>query len=231
MNAKFFDLFPLSVFQDKVLLSPDEKKEIIEYIFKIEKETSNIKKNSKNDAWLGDAQGHEFLFKNSKMHKLSRLISEKIKNYVEMLNIDSKKLDFYFQRSWATITREAERIQPHAHVQSNISFAYYLLKPENSGDLRFTVEPPNEVSTGIFSHENIKLGLLKKIDMRNTPNADVHIKEDDIIIFPSKARHGTIPNQTKKPRISISGDITLMLKDSFGHEKLMPHYNKWQPFS
>ena len=193
MNAKFFDLFPLSVFQDKVLLSPDEKKEIIEYIFKIEKETSNIKKNSKNDAWLGDAQGHEFLFKNSKMHKLSRLISEKIKNYVEMLNIDSKKLDFYFQRSWATITREAERIQPHAHVQSNISFAYYLLKPENSGDLRFTVEPPNEVSTGIFSHENIKLGLLKKIDMRNTPNADVHIKEDDIIIFPSYLAHKVEP--------------------------------------
>ena len=30
MNAKFIDLFPLSVFQDKILLSQDEKKKISE---------------------------------------------------------------------------------------------------------------------------------------------------------------------------------------------------------
>ena len=120
---------------------------------------------------------------------------------------------------------------PHAHVQSNISFAYYLLKPENSGDLRFINESQNEIATGLFSHENVNMGLLKNVNLRNTPNTDFKIKEDDIIIFPSKTRHSTMPNQTKKPRISISGDITIMLKDSFGHEKLMPHYNKWQPFS
>ena len=50
--------------------------------------------------------------------------------------------------------------------------------------------------------------------MRNTPNADVHIKEDDIVIFPSKARHSTIPNQTQNPRISISGDITIISQNS-----------------
>lgn len=231
MSAKFFDLFPLSIFQDQILLSQDEKKEMIEYIFKIEKETSNINKINKSDAWLGDARGHEFIFKNPKMYKLANLISEKIKLYTEMLSINSDKLDFYYQRSWATVTRKAERIMPHAHVQSNISFAYYLLKPENSGDLRFINESQNEIATGLFSHENVNMGLLKNVNLRNTPNTDFKIKEDDIIIFPSKTRHSTIPNQTTKPRISISGDITIMLKDSYGHEKIMPHYNKWQPFS
>ena len=54
--------------------------------------------------------------------------------------------------------------------------------------------------------------------------------EGDIIIFPSKIKHATNSNITKNTRISISGDITIMLKDSSGHEKLMPHFNNWQPF-
>ena len=231
MNASFIDLFPLSVLKDKILLSVEEKKKIITYILTIEKETSDIQKLSKNDAWLGDTKGQEFLLKKPNMEKLERLISEKIKLYTEMLGINNDKLNFYYQRSWATITRKAERIKPHAHVQSNISFAYYLLKPKNSGDLRFNTEPQNEIATGLFSGENISLGLLNNANIRNTPNADVNIKEDDIIIFPSKSRHSTIPNQTNETRISISGDITIMLKDSFGYEKIMPHFNRWQPFS
>jgi uncharacterized protein (TIGR02466 family) len=231
MNAVFFDLFPLSVFQDKILLSQDEKKELIDYIFKTENESPNTGKISKDDAWLGDTKGHEFLLKNSKFTKLEKLISEKIKLYTEMLDINSNKLDFYYQRSWATITKTDERIKPHAHVQSNISFAYYLHKPKNSGDLRFNIDPQNEFATGLFSGENIGLGLLKKVNLRNTSNADVNIHEDDIIIFPSKTRHSTIPNQSEKPRISISGDVTIMLKDSLGYEKIMPHYSNWQLLS
>ena len=33
MKPEIFDLFPLSVFKDKILLQPNEKQEIIEYIF------------------------------------------------------------------------------------------------------------------------------------------------------------------------------------------------------
>ena len=72
--------------------------------------------------------------------------------------------------------------------------------------------------------------MLKKIDHRNTPNVDLRIDEDDIIIFPSKTKHSTTPNITNNARISISGDITIMLKDSFGHERLMPHFSNWQQF-
>ena len=142
-----------------------------------------------------------------------------------MLSLDNAKLTFFYQRSWATITKNKERIHPHSHDQSNISFAYYPLKPENSGDIRFIVEPQNEIAKGLFHEEKLKLGLLKNIDHRNTPNVDLRIQEDDIIIFPSKTKHSTTPNVTQKPRISISGDVTIMLKDSSGHERLMPHFN------
>ena len=229
MDAQVFDLFPLSVLKDKILLSANEKQQIINHIFESEKETDNINKR-KNDAWLGDTRGHEYLLKHPKMIKLASLIAEKVKAYTEMLSLDNDKLCFFYQRSWATITRTRERIQPHSHDQSNISFAYYPLKPEHSGDIRFIVQPQNEIAIGLFHQEKLKLGLLKEVNKRNTPNIDLHIEEDDIVIFPSKIKHSTIPNKTENPRISISGDISIMLKDSFGHERLMPHYNNWQQF-
>ena len=195
----------------------------------MEKKTEDIKK-AKNDAWLGDTKGHEFFLRNPKMHKLANLIGEKIKKYTEMLSLDNEKIFFFYQRSWATITRKEERILPHSHDQSNISFAYYPLKPEKSGDIRFIVQPQNEIAAGLFHREKLKLGLLKNVSKRNTPSVDLHIKENDIIIFPSKIKHATIPNKSDNPRISISGDITIMLKDSFGHERVMPHYDNWQSF-
>jgi len=228
MDPQVFDLFPLTVFKDKIDILENEKNQIIKFILDTENKTNNDKK--KGDAWLGDTKGQEYIFKNPIMKNLSILISQKIKLYTEMLGLNNDKLCFYYQRSWATITKTNERIQPHRHDQSNISFAYYPLKPIDSGDIRFIVEPQNEIAKGLFHKEKLDLGLLKTVNNRNTPNVDLHIAENDIVIFPSKTQHATIPNKTNSPRISISGDITIMLKNSFGHERLMPHFDNWQQF-
>ena len=71
---------------------------------------------------------------------------------------------------------------------------------------------------------------MKKVTKRNTPNVDLDIQENDIVIFPSKTKHATVSNITENPRISISGDVTIMLTNSSGHERLMPHFNNWQQF-
>ena len=229
MSAEVFDFFPLTVFKDRITISQKEKNEIIHFILNTEKKTKDIKKRI-GDAWLGDTRGQEYLFKNSIMRNLANLVSEKIKLYTEMLSLDNEKLSFYYQRSWATITKTKERIQPHSHDQSNISFAYYLLKSKNSGNIRFIAEPQNEIAKGLFHKEKLDLGLLKSVTKRNTPNIDLNVEEDNIIIFPSKIKHATTPNITESSRISISGDVIIMLKDSFGHERLMPHFDNWQEF-
>ena len=56
------------------------------------------------------------------------------------------------------------------------------------------------------------------------------LEQDSIIIFPSKTLHATMPNKSDQVRISISGDITIMLKDSKGFEHLMPNFNNWTKF-
>jgi hypothetical protein len=54
--------------------------------------------------------------------------------------------------------------------------------------------------------------------------------EDDILIFPSKTLHGTASSNSDEPRISLSADISAMLRDSNGHETMMPHFSNWRSF-
>ena len=73
MNAEIHDLFPLTVFKDKIVISKKEKNIIIDFIFNSEKESKNIKKRI-GDAWLGDTKGYEYLFKDLIMKNLVRFV-------------------------------------------------------------------------------------------------------------------------------------------------------------
>ena len=69
--------------------------------------------------------------------KLFNEISKNIYNYLDLLFIDYSKLDLYFQRSWATISKEKEFIGKHNHAQSHLSFAYYLKKEDDDSKIIF----------------------------------------------------------------------------------------------
>jgi len=47
------------------------------------------------------------------------------------------------------------------------------------------------------------------------------------VVFPSKALHGTQSNKSNMGRISISGDIVCVAKDSELLENMMPPVNNW----
>ena len=86
MSSEVFDFFPLTIFKDKILIPKKEKNKIVEFICNV-KENKNFNKRE-GDAWLGDTQGHEYLFKNPIMKNIANLVSEKIKLYTEMLSLD-----------------------------------------------------------------------------------------------------------------------------------------------
>ena len=61
----------------------------------------------------------------------------------------------------------------------------------------------------------------------NASSLDIKVEEDDILVFPSKNLHGTQPNKSNTGRISISGDIVCVAKDSELLENMMPPINNW----
>mgnify|MGYP001289909230 FL=1 len=226
---EIFNLFPLTVTKDTINIKEDERNILIEEIKKM-KENNNIKMQD-SYAWTGDTNGHEFLFSNKLFKNLSDKISNAVIKYLQMLEINTNLLDIYYQRSWATFTENEQSINFHTHSQSNISFAYYLLKPKGSGGIIFkSNELQNEIAKNIFTSSKIEKSLINKANAYNSDRSMFDLDQDTIIIFPSKTPHATVPNKSGKPRISISGDISIMLKESRGFEHLMPNFSNWTKF-
>lgn len=223
---KIFNLFPLTVVQDSINIEDQDRSILVDEIVKMKNSKIDIEKSSYS--WTGDTKGHEFLFSNHLFNSLANKISKVIIKYLETLEINTNLLDIYYQRSWATITEKDQNINFHTHSQSNISFAYYLLKPKESGGIIFrSNELQNEVAKNIFTGSKLEKSLIKKPNAFNSDRSMFDLDQDSIIIFPSKTPHATTPNKSGKLRISISGDITIMLKNSKGFEHLMPNFINW----
>ncbi len=226
---QIFNLFPLTVMKDTIFLEDLEKQSLISEIKRMKKEKKEITKSSY--AWTGDTNGHEFLFSNNLFKNLSKKISNTVIEYLKALEINTDLLDIYYQRSWATFTENEQSISFHTHSQSNISFAYYLLKPKDSGGIIFkSNELQNEIAKNIFTSSKLEKSLINKPNPYNSDRSMFDLEEDSIIIFPSKTPHATVPNNSGLPRISISGDISIMLKESKGFEHLMPNFSNWTKF-
>ena len=133
--SNIFNFFPLTIYKSKIGLDEEERQILISEIYNLEKNSDKNK--SINKAWTGDTQGHEFLHENEKFKNLFGIIEIHIKRYLEKLNIDSKLLDIYYSRAWATISRNVENISPHKHIQSHLSFAYYLNLKKNRLKISF----------------------------------------------------------------------------------------------
>ena len=217
---------PFSVFKDIININNSQKAIMIKRILDIKNSNQNS-----NSAWTSDINGEQFLLRNKFFRKLYKEIGTKVKEYASTLNINIEMIDFYMQRSWATVCNKNEYLNPHKHWQSNISFAYYLKKPLNSGNIVFSFnENPNEIANKLFSYDKLKKGLLHDINNLNQTVFEIDAMEDEIVIFPSKTAHSTMRNLSNEDRISISGDISIMLKNSNEFEHLLPNPNLWQRF-
>ena len=227
---KVHNFFPLSILQDHIKLADDEKLSLINDI-RIMKNNSLNSSYQRNDAsWTGDTQGHEYIYNNPKFNNLFEEIKKKIYIYLDFLKIDQDQIETYIQRSWATISVDSEVISKHQHLQSHLSFAYYLKKnKEDSNFIIYDDEKKNEFIPGLFgSRTLVQKKLIKQITLATATKISLDIQEDDIVIFPSKTPHSTDQIKTNAERISISGDIIFLAKDTNLIEHLTPNFRNWK---
>ena len=232
-SENIIQLFPLSLYKAKIGLTENERKILIEEVQNQKLKSKNPSYKIKTGTWTGDTQGFEFLYLNKKFEKLFNIISLNIKKYTECLGVNNDKIDFYYQRAWATIAKGNENISPHQHKQSHISFAYYLKKKTNDGSLNFHNEAlHNEIAPGLFysSSEKSPSKDFFKANFLNAKIVNIHPKVDEIYIFPSKSMHSTSPNKANEERISISADISIITKKSENIEFLITPIDKWMKF-
>lgn len=217
-------LFPLAIGHDHIALDTDRREAMVNFIVS----SADEKFKKKKTGWTGDTEGEEFLFSNSLFESIATEISLKIKEYLRAFSINIEMLDLYYQRSWATISTHNQSIAVHDHAQSNISFAYYLRKKEGSGGTLFKGGTQNEFAKDIYNPDKYRLGLVSEANALNSKQALIDGPEGTLLIFPSKALHATSLNMTNDYRITLSGDITMMLKESKGFEHIMPNFKHWK---
>ena len=227
---KVHNFFPLSILQDHIKLTDDEKLGLINDI-RIMKSNSHNSNYQKSDAsWTGDTQGYEYIFNNPKFDILFSNIKKKIEIYLDFLKVDKDQIETYIQRSWATISVGSEVISKHQHLQSHLSFAYYLKKnKEDSNLIIHDDNKKNEFIPGLFGSKTlVQKKLLKEVSFATATRIALDVKEDDIVIFPSKTLHSTDQIKTNSERISISGDVVFLAKNTNNIEHLMPNFKNWK---
>ena len=227
---KVHNFFPLSILQDQIKLTHEEKINLINDIRIMKSNSQNSDHKLNKASWTGDTQGHEYIYNNPKFNNLFEEIKKKIYIYLDFLKIDQDQIETYIQRSWATISVDSEVISKHQHLQSHLSFAYYLKKnKEDSNFIIYDDEKKNEFIPGLFgSRTLVQKKLIKQITLATATKISLDIKEDDIVIFPSKTPHSTDQIKTNAERISISGDIMFLAKDTNSIEHLTPNFRNWK---
>jgi len=227
---KVHNFFPLSILQDQIKLTDEEKFNLVNDIRKMKNNSQNSDYQLNDASWTGDTQGYEYIFNNPKFENLFLEIKKKIEIYLDFLKIDKNQIETYLQRSWATISVNSEVISKHQHLQSHLSFAYYLKKnKEDSNFIIYDDDKKNEFIPGLFGSKTlIQKKLLKEISFTTATRISLDVKEDDIVIFPSKTPHSTDQIKTNSERISISGDIVFLAKNTNQIEHLTPNFTNWK---
>ena len=227
---KVHNFFPLSILQDQIKLTDEDKINLINDIRIMKNNSQNSDYKLNQASWTGDTQGYEYIYNNPKFNNLFIEIKKKIKIYLDFLKIDKDQIEIYIQRSWATISVGSETISKHQHLQSHLSFSYYLKNsPEDSNFIIYDDEKKNEFIPGLFGSKTlVQKKLIKEITLTTATRVSLQVKENDIVIFPSKTPHSTDQIKTNAERISISGDIIFLAKNTNLIEHLTPNFRNWK---
>jgi uncharacterized protein (TIGR02466 family) len=227
---KVHNFFPLSILQDQIKLTDVEKIDLIDDIRIMKDNSQNSEYKLNQASWTGDTQGYEYIYDNPKFNNLFLEIKKKIEIYLDFLKVDKDQIETYIQRSWATISVGSEVISKHQHLQSHLSFAYYLKKSkEDSNFIIYDDEKKNEFIPGLFGSKTlVQKKLIKEITFTTATRVSLDVKEDDIVIFPSKTSHSTDQIKTNAERISVSGDIIFLAKNTNLIEHLTPNFKNWK---
>jgi uncharacterized protein (TIGR02466 family) len=219
--------FPLSIYRDALSLDPGVRERMVQAVSEMGRDTKS-KVRSPGSAWTGDVSGFGFLHQDLRFGELFAAFSDHLRRYLDFLKIDPERIRLYYTRSWATIAQGQESISPHRHRQSHISLVYYLTKPANSGGISFMdLDAPNQFAPNLFGKRMIADGIIKESAIFNTQVVNMEPEEGDVLIFPSMTRHGTAPNLSGEPRLSIAVDIVMTVKDSGRLEYLLPDLDQW----
>ena len=218
------NLFPLSVYINDVAEHASLKERLLPKVRALPAYQPGARY-----AWTGDVKGHGFIHLDEEFKPWLDAMLPHIHGYLELLQLRTEHLDIFFQRSWPTLAKQNQEIATHNHENAHISLVYYLNKPEHAGGLRLLMpNPPNEIIPNLFGSAASAQPFFVERTPFNSNHVDLDLNEGQVLIFPSRTLHQTIPSDASEDRISLVADIAIMLDDGTESEKFMPAFSLWK---
>ena len=191
--------FSTPVWASKAENYKETNEEIYKYIKKLQTEDNDgiIKSNVKG--W----HSKDFDLKNSVVIKFINLISPNINQVIKDMQWDINSQTVKITSMWSIINTGGASNARHHHGNSDISAAYYVRAPENSGEIVFYDPRPAPV----FSHPSST-----KPNSLNAMVNSINPAEGGLVLFPSYLDHSVNENLSNEERIVISFNLSLLRK-------------------
>jgi len=199
MNQRnVYELFPDPIFHYKLENYKQINKELLNYILELQKKDKKGNNRSNRGGWHSPNfdlvnPGPPIDFINSFKVFLKHIIEDEIGwEYVP----NKQRV----VAMWAIINKKNSYNVKHNHQNCYLSSAYYIKKPENSGDITFY--DPKEVKTYRFPE-------VERNTSYSAESITVKPKEGDLLIFPSYLYHDVGVNLSDEERVVVSFNIDI----------------------
>ena len=199
MNQRnVYELFPDPIFHYKLENYKQINKELLNYILELQKKDKKGNNRSNRGGWHSPNfdivnPGPPINFINSFKDFLKHIIEDEIGwEYVP----NKQRV----VAMWAIINKKNSYNVRHNHQNCYLSSAYYIKKPENSGDITFY--DPKESKTYRFPE-------VEKHTNYSAESVTIKPEEGDLLIFPSYLYHDVGVNLSDEERVVVSFNIDI----------------------
>ena len=199
MNQRnVYELFPDPIFHCKLENYKQINKELLNYILELQKKDKKGNNRSNRGGWHSPNfdlvnPGPPINFINSFKDFLKHIIEDEI----GWEYIPNKQR---VVAMWAIINKKNSYNVKHNHQNCYLSSAYYIKKPENSGDITFY--DPKESKTYRFPE-------VEKHTNYSAQSITIKPEEGDLLIFPSYLYHDVGVNLSDEERIVVSFNVDI----------------------
>ena len=221
MNFKINNWFGQPIFITKIEDYQKINQEIIDLLKEDIKPTTNQFARTTDVQLKETHKVTDNLHTHPQFKNLFNAIHQQIKFFLDAHHYNMEIFDAYITKAWATFSTRNQHIASHKHTASHFSLVYYV-DAQNQGNIIFEQEKSTK---GMYIPANDK--YYRGWSDINFASIKYPSETGGLIIFPSELLHYTEENTQERPRISISADVLLTMKEGIKSEHCLPSPETW----
>ena len=196
INPEVSLFFPEPIFKYKFENYENFNKDLKEYIYELQKESSSGQIKSNRGGW--HSKNFRLTDKNSIQFKFGIELQKYILRTFQTLGWKTENKNISINSMWAIINKKNDFNVIHTHPNSYLSAAYYVSAPKNCG--KFQIENLNIARRHSYPE------ILKNNEL-NAQVAGIEVAEGDLLIFPGYLPHKVAMNESDEDRIVVSFNV------------------------